>query len=245
MSAVKDYINTNNLSALTWLSADVNNIQISSNNFTWLNSLGNTSSDFIQNNALYLPSISPSGISFSSNSFAYCRSALFVDVNEYTIIALCKDAISDPQVLVKLQQGSSSTEYELSAGKIQQKYRPYQNTDIVTSGATNTDDVAAMVVKRRVKYGDTRLQVQGIESKHRNAINSWRFDSNNSIIGQGTLNNLYHFLCFDEIVDTIHVEAIINLLIYSTPALNPNPYWDLIQEVTWDNLSTPLWDNII
>jgi hypothetical protein len=239
MSAVQDYITVNDLSALVWLNADSGNL------FTWMNELGGSSTDFIQNNLSNHPVVSSNGISFTSNSFLYSRSALFVDVNDYTIIALSKDDLTMPQVLVKLQQGIASTEYDLVAGKIQQKYRPYQNTDIVTSDTANTNEVAAMVVKRRVKYGDTKLEVQGVQSNHKNLINSWRFDSDNSIIGQGTLNNLYHFLCFDEIVDTVHVEAIINLLIYSTPVLNPNPYWDLLQDITWDSLTTPLWDNIL
>jgi hypothetical protein len=245
MSAVSNYITTNNLPAVVWLSADSSNINIIGNTFTWTNSLGDVTKNFSQVNLSNHPSTSSNGISFNINSSLSCNSALLTNVNNYTIIALTKDYLTQSQLLIKLADSSSYTKYSLEQGKINQEYKPYFTSDIVTNNTSTSNEVSELVIKRRIKYGDTFLQIKDTESTHRNFINSWRFDSSSSIIGQGLLNNLYHFLCFSDVIDNIHISNLIDLLIYSTPVLNPNPYWDLLLDVTWDNLTTPLWDNIL
>jgi hypothetical protein len=34
-------------------------------------------------------------------------------------------------------------------------------------------------------------------------------------------------------------------LVLTSPTLNPNPYWDLLNDTVWDNLTEPLWNNIL
>jgi hypothetical protein len=65
-----------------------------------------------------------------------------------------------------------------------------------------------------------------------------------SIMGEADLLNLYHFLVFSPAIEEAQLDDIVDLLIASTSALNPNPFWDLIITDTWNNLTEGIWNNI-
>lgn len=251
MSTVLDYINTNNLSLLTWLNADSENLVVTPTSFTWKNKKLDTLYDFIQIVPANFPVISPAGITFTSDTFLRSRSNLAVTSKSYTFIHISKNVTGDTASLLSYSTSGSLTSevtYSLTSLIVNQKYSPSLLTTSTTLGTAIVDsDVMRLGVVHDVKHGRSSLvRPDGVEGNIINIDTSHIAPSSKlQLGGQGTLVNLYHFLIFDQELSASTIQSLMDLLLYSTPALNDFIYWDLITTDSWGLLNEAAWNNII
>jgi hypothetical protein len=250
MSSVLTYVTTNNLPLITWLDASPVNITISGNTFTWINRQGNTSFDFIQNIFGKHPTVSGDGVSFTSTKSIASRNSGLIDGKSYTIIALSKDNSGIDQVLVSLRQLVNSSvsvvKYSQLSGKLLQEYRRTYLRTLLEFSNTIIESVNIIGINHFVKEGRTSVRINGFPYELiGNLQNAYKIQVSSSIIGEANLTNLYHFLVFSPAITEAQLDDIVDLLIASTPALNPNPFWDLIITDTWDTLTEAIWNNIL
>jgi hypothetical protein len=249
MSSVLNYVTANNLSLITWLDASPSNIVISGNNFTWVNKTGNTSFDFIQTLFAKHPSVTSDGVSFTSNTSLSSRNTGLINGKSYSIIAISKDNAGIDQVLISLRQLVNSSvdviKYSQLSDKLLQEYqRTYLKTLLNFSNSV-IESVNIICINHFVKLGRTSVRVNDFPYELvGNIQNAYKMQVSSSIIGEADLLNLYHFLVFSPAIEEAQLDDIVDLLIASTSALNPNPFWDLIITDTWNNLTEGIWNNI-
>jgi hypothetical protein len=250
MSSVLDYITTNNLPLITWLNASPENIVVSGNSFTWKNSNNNTSFDFIQNIFSKHPIVSTDGVSFTSSNSISSRNPNLIDGKSYSIIGISKNSFGIDQVLVQLKQLVNTSvnviTYKQLAGKLLQEYRrTYLNT-LLTFSNTIAETVNIVCINHFVKLGRTTGRVDNSPHELRETLqNAYKLETGGAVIGDATIVNLYHFLVFSPAISETQLDDIVDLLIASTPSLNPNPFWDLLITDTWDTITEAIWNNIL
>lgn len=250
MSSVLNYVTANNLSLITWLDASPSNIVISGNNFAWVNKKGNTSFDFIQTLFSKHPVVTSDGVSFTSSKSVFSRNSGLIDGKSYSIIAISKNSSGIDQVLISLRRLVNSSvnvvKYSQLSDKLLQEYQRTYLKTLLNFSTSVIESINILCISHFVKLGRTSVRVNGFPYELiGNLQNAYKMQVSSSIIGEANLINLYHFLVFSPAITEAQLDDIVDLLIASTPALNPNPFWDLIITDTWDNLTEGLWNNIL
>lgn len=250
MSSVLSYVTANNLSLITWLDASPSNIVVSGNNFTWINKTGNTSFDFIQTLFSKHPSVTSDGISFTSSTSVFSRATGLIDGKSYSIVAISRDSSGIDQVLVSLKQLVNSSvnvvRYSQLSDKLLQEYQRTYLKTLLNFSESIIESINIICINHLVKLGRTSVRVNGFPYEIiGNLQNAYKMQVGSSIIGEANLTNLYHFLVFSPSITEAQLDDIVDLLLASTPALNPTPFWDLIITDTWNNLTEGTWNNIL
>lgn len=250
MGAVLDYINNNNLSLVTWLNADAANISTANNMFTWLNSKPDVNVDFIQSSSASYPVVTASGISFGQGQWLRSRLPVTHSAKSYTVLHISTNTNDTTASLVSYLKTASNTsqiDYLVSGTAVRQVYTPSLLTTTVDMGELDTgSDVVRLGVSHNVKRGISSLVLPGVTSSSiLNIDTSHEASGLVQIGGDAQIENLYHLLIFNGKLATSDIHQLLDLLLYSTPALTGFVYWDLLANEVWDLMTETTWDNLL
>jgi hypothetical protein len=251
MSAVLDYINTHNLPLITWLNADAANINTSNNTFTWVNKKPDTDYDFIQSNPAAYPVATTSGVSFGVGQSLKSRLPVSYTDKSYTVLHISTNTATTTASLVSYLRAdldSPEIDYTVTGTAVRQVYTPsLLKTSIEVGSLDSNSNTVRLGMSHNVKQGKSSLILPGVlGSSIINIDTSHKGPSGLIQIGGDTsIENLYHLLIFNRKLTSSHIHQLLDLLLYSTPALSGFVYWDLITNEVWELMNEATWDNLL
>lgn len=250
MSLILNYINSNNLSLITWLDAALPNIRVNANaGFTWTNKGGAASGDGTQTAISAYPSLSTDGVTFPVNSFLKLRTPGLITGIDYSILMVFKGQISSESTVITIHKENTSAplvSLAVAESSIKQTYSPSILQTARSSSLSSTEDVSKVAIVHDTKHKRSTFYRNGVTSGTLENLDNFYTVNDGDVLlsGQG-LPPLYHLLIFNGKLSTTQVQYILDTLVLTTPGLTPNLSWDLLTEESWNGITDVSWDNML
>lgn len=169
--SVLEYIEENDIPVLFWLDmTDPNQYSIIGNTFRIENKYGNPGYSFIQNETSKHPVITPSGLSFSTNSYLVpVNSFQLNSLSEYSCIFISTSLSESSQTVIDVSKTNNAypsyLNYKYLNKLVQQRHSFSALRNIRETNAVFPANIQVSAISHDVKYGVTNIGINNLEAE--------------------------------------------------------------------------------